>query len=195
MISTLWTPLSAQRFFNSARYLASLALSLKNWLTYSTASMPNSALAIRGKSRLVIFLANRARCSDHSAREILNSGCFSLTVSAAPRPVSPSAAGPGSVEARKLRRSMAWIMGCVLESERGLGPGMGRLYACGRKTGERKCAARQAHGSRRLLAGRTTIWDGGLARRAYAADVAGTGQGVRRSVSRRACAVRGSAPA
>ena len=36
MMSTFVTPLSSHRFFSSVRYVVSLALSLKNWLTYST---------------------------------------------------------------------------------------------------------------------------------------------------------------
>src|SRR3546814_4936488 len=44
---------------------------MKNWFTNSTASMPNSFLAFAGKSRLSSFPPLSARCSDHSANEIL----------------------------------------------------------------------------------------------------------------------------
>ena len=72
MISRLCTPRSSQRFFISARYFSSFALLLKNWLTYSTASMPNSCFATPGKSRWSIFPPNSALLNDHWAREILN---------------------------------------------------------------------------------------------------------------------------
>src|SRR5690606_23818960 len=49
----------------------SLALSMKNWLTYSTASIL-CFLASMAKSRLSIFLLKSILFRDHSAREILN---------------------------------------------------------------------------------------------------------------------------
>ena len=61
----------------------SLDLSLKNVLTYSTASMPNSRFAVLGKSKLSSLPARSVRWRDHSASEILNSGGLAGAASAA----------------------------------------------------------------------------------------------------------------
>src|SRR5262249_60170892 len=78
MISTLLTPLSSQVFFSSFRYFSSRALSLKNWLTYSTAEMPYSFFATAGESGVGIFFPHRLLLNDHSAHESSKDALFPL---------------------------------------------------------------------------------------------------------------------
>src|SRR4051794_36497346 len=76
---------------------------MKNWLTYSTAVMPKSFLAIFAKSRWSTFFANSALCSDHSASEILKGGAGSAA-RAPPTRSSCEATAPAADAARTSRR-------------------------------------------------------------------------------------------
>ena len=110
MIRTQVTPTSLARFLSSFKYSESWALSLKNWFTNSTASIPYSSRAILGKSRLSIFLAKSDLWSDHSAREILKSpilpaaGLPDSSAARATREPRPTRAPLATVPSRKRRR-------------------------------------------------------------------------------------------
>src|SRR6266498_224306 len=89
---------------------------MKNWLTSSMASIPNSCRAVFGKSRWSSFLPKRALLNDHSAREILKRGFFEeFTVE---QPGNASAPMPNAAWARNARRSNLVLMGKGVESVR-----------------------------------------------------------------------------
>src|SRR3954452_22247141 len=96
---------------------------MKNWLTYSTAVMPKSVLAIFAKSRWSTFFANSALCSDHSAREILKSGAPAVAAclfaepagSSAPDAVRDACAATAhAADAARKSRRVGGFMGCAL---------------------------------------------------------------------------------
>src|SRR6058998_487295 len=102
MMRRLSTPWSLQRCFIAARYFRSVALSLKNWLTYSSAWMPKSLLATWAKSRWSICPANRA---------LWNHGLLAGTsASSPPREARPTAAAARVDCSRKRRRSIGRVM-------------------------------------------------------------------------------------
>src|SRR6185503_17927157 len=122
MMRTFFTPRSSERLFISPRYFRSLPLSLKNWLTYSTASMPYSSLETLAKSRLFSFPPNSARWSDHWAREILNQGCCA---SAALSVTQDVRLRPTAAKADRVRNSRRLVLpfigqGDICSSERAL---------------------------------------------------------------------------
>src|SRR6266496_5923879 len=111
MMRRLSTPLSLQRCFIAARYFRSVALSLKNWLTYSSAWMPKSLLATLAKSRWSICPANSALWNDHSASEIWYQGLLAgNSLSRPPREARPTAAAARVDCSRKRRRSIGRVM-------------------------------------------------------------------------------------
>ncbi len=81
----------------------------------------------RGSRGWSIFLAKRALCSDHSASEILKSGCFVSSRAALRLAVKPSPAVAAREAVRKSRRSMVRVMAWSRMRE-GIGAG-GTFYS------------------------------------------------------------------
>src|SRR6266540_1224375 len=89
---------------------------MKNWLTSSMASIPNSCRAVFGKSRWSSFLPKRALLNDHSAREILKRGFFEEFKDEQPGNASaPAAKVAQAVAPRNSRRVQEEDAGLMLK--------------------------------------------------------------------------------